>query len=42
MSEATFKAWGEQAATERDAAVEQLRAADTALSASIIQRLKKI
>ena len=41
MSEAAFKAWGEQAAAERDAAIEQLRtAADAALRASIIQQLK--
>ncbi len=37
-----FKAWGEQAASERDAAIEQLRTtADAALSASIIQQLKE-
>ena len=42
MSEAEFKAWGEQAATDRDSAIEQLRTtADTALSASIIQQLKE-
>ena len=42
MSEAEFKAWGEQASAERDAAIKQLRTtADAALSASIIQRLKK-
>ena len=42
MSEAAFKAWGEQAAADRDAAIEQLRATtDAALSASIIQQLKE-
>lgn len=42
MSEAEFKAWGEQAAADRDSAVEQLRTtADAALSASIIQQLKE-
>ena len=42
MSEAEFKAWGEQAAEERDAAIEQLRTtADTALSTVIIQQLKE-
>ena len=42
MSEAAFKAWGEQAAAERDAAIERLRkTADAALSASIIQQLKE-
>ena len=41
MSEAAFKALGEQAAVERDAAIEQLRTTvDAALSASIIQQLK--
>ena len=42
MSEDEFKAWGEQAAADRDAAIEQLKAAaDAALSASIIQQLKE-
>lgn len=42
MSEAEFKAWGEQAATDRDSAIEQLRTtADAALSALIIQQLKE-
>ena len=42
MSEAEFKAWGEQAAADRDSAIEQLKAtADAALSASIIQQLKE-
>ena len=42
MSADEFKAWGEQAASERDAAIEQLRtAADSALSASIIQQLRE-
>lgn len=42
MSEAEFKAWGEQAAADRDLAIEQLRAtADAALRASITQKLKK-
>lgn len=41
MSEAASKALGEQAAVERDAAIEQLRTTvDAALSASIIQQLK--
>lgn len=38
MSADEFKAWGEQAASERDAAIEQLKStADAALSATIIQ-----
>ena len=42
MSEAAFKAWGEQAAADRDLAIEQLRAtADAALRASITQKLKE-
>ena len=42
MSEAESKAWGEQAAADRDSAIEQLKAtADAALSASIIQQLKE-
>ena len=42
MSEAEFKAWGEQAAVDRDLAIEQLEtAADAALSAAIIQQLKE-
>ncbi len=42
MSQNEFKTWGEQAAAERDAAIEQLRATtDAALSASIIQQLKE-
>ncbi|MCI9600422.1 DUF6076 domain-containing protein [uncultured Oscillibacter sp.] len=42
MSQAEFKAWGERAAAERDAAIERLReTADAALSASIIQQLKE-
>lgn len=42
MSEAAFKAWGEQAAAERDAAIEQLKTtADAALRASITQKLKE-
>lgn len=42
MSEAEFKAWGEQAAADRDLAIEQLEtAADAALSAAIIQQLKE-
>ena len=41
MSQDEFKAWGEQAAADRDSAIEQLRTtADAALSASIIQQLK--
>lgn len=42
MSQAEFKAWGERAAAERDAAIKRLReTADAALSASIIQQLKE-
>lgn len=42
MSEAAFKAWGEQAAAERDTAIEQLKTtADAALRASITQKLKE-
>lgn len=42
MSQAEFKAWGEQAAVERDAAIERLKTtADAALRASIIQKLKE-
>lgn len=42
MSQAEFKDWGEQAAAERDAALEQLKAtADAALRASITQKLKE-
>ena len=42
MSHAEFKAWGERAAAERDAAIERLReTADAALSASITQKLKE-
>lgn len=42
MSQAAFKTWGEHAAAERDAVIEQLRTtADAALSASIIQQLKE-
>lgn len=41
MSQDEFKTRGEQAAADRDAAIEQLRAtADAALSVSIIQQLK--
>ena len=42
MSQAEFKDWGEQAAAERDAALEQLKTtADAALRASIPQKLKE-
>lgn len=42
MSEAEFKVWGEQAAADRDRAIEQLEtAADAELGASIIQQLKE-
>lgn len=42
MSTKEFKTWGEQAAAERDAAIEQLRVtADAALSASIIRQQKE-
>lgn len=42
MSSDEFKAWGEQAVAEWDAAIEQLETtADAALGASIIQQLKK-
>lgn len=42
MSTNEFKTWGEQAAAERDAAIEQLRVtADAALSASIIRQQKE-
>ena len=42
MSQAEFKAWGERAAAERDAALEQLKTtADAALRASITQKLKE-
>lgn len=42
MSQAEFKAWGERAAAERDAAIERLKAtADAALRASITQKLKE-
>ena len=42
MSADEFTAWGEQAAAERDAAIEQLKStADAALSAAIIQQLKE-
>ena len=42
MSADEFKAWGEQAAADRDTAIEQLEStADAALSAAIIQQLKE-
>ena len=42
MSEAEFKAWGEQATAERDAAIEQLRTTtDATLRALITQKLKE-
>lgn len=42
MGKAAFKAWGEQAGAERDAAIEQLKTtADAALRASITQKLKE-
>ena len=42
MSEAELKAWGKQAAAERDATSEQLKAvADAALRASLVRQLKE-
>ena len=42
MSADEFKAWGEQAAADRDTAIEQLEStADAALSAAIMQQLKE-
>ena len=42
MNQDAFKAWGEQATAERDAALEQLKTtADAALRASITQKLKE-
>ena len=41
MSEAEFKAWGAQAAADRDAAIEQIKPGiDAALKAQIIERLR--
>ena len=42
MSEEAFKTWAAQAARDRDAAIERLKAgADAALAAQVIERLKE-